>query len=183
MAAAAFLTRRCGVAVWRMAATGSATLAIDALLSKSDLRRALKPSHGRSRNSAARRSSGATRALTSGSGASRWTMIACTASSSCSIRLRLAILFTQLFTDLRPQRLQATELKLLHSALGALEFICDLAVAFLLSKAHHDGAPLICRKPVDKPEELRAVLDFLRTGIRRGLRRIVDAGKLFGGAA
>src|SRR3989442_14941388 len=182
MAAAAFLTRRCGVAVWRMAATGSATLAIDALLSKSDLRRALKSSRGRSRNSAARRSSGATRAFTTGSGVSRWTM-ACTASSSCSIRLRLAILFTQLFTDLRPQRLQATELKLLHSALGALELMGDFADTFLLSKAHHDSAPLTCRKPVDKPEELRAVLDFLRTGIRRGLRRIVDAGKLFGGAA
>src|SRR5207245_9275621 len=117
--------------VLRMAAPGSARLGIDDLLSKSDLRRAVKPSRGRSRNSAARRSSGAARAFTSGSGASRWTMIACTASSSCSIRLRLAILFTQLFTDLRSQRLQATELKLLHSALGALESMGDRADTFL----------------------------------------------------
>src|SRR5574337_532564 len=117
-----------------------AGVAMVALLSRSALRRALKSSRGKSRRSAARRSSGATRGFTRGSGASGLAMIAWIASSSCSIRLRLAIFPTQP----GPQILQAAELKLLHGSFGAPELLRDFADTLLPGEGH--AAPFEARQ-------------------------------------
>jgi hypothetical protein len=58
------------------------------------------------------------------------------------------------------QTLQRAELKLFHCAFGAREFMRDFANALVLGEAHKDDATLIGRKPIDKPEEPRALFDF-----------------------
>jgi hypothetical protein len=108
------------------------------------------------------------RAFTGGSGAPGSAIIEVTASSSCSIKLTLAIRVTQLLsckeagTAAFPgsQALQSPELKLLDCALGASQFSGDFADTLLLGEAHPDHPPLICWKPLDKLEEPRALPNF-----------------------
>src|SRR5712692_3595969 len=183
MAAAAFLTERYDVAVWRTAAGDSAKVATDDFLSKSDLRRLLKFSRGRSRKSAAMRRSGARFGSTRRSSASGGTIlgcasIACTAWSSWSIRERLGIGTLHL----RSQLIERAELKLLHCPLGASKLLRNFMDAPLLHKTLPDDAALIGGQPVHEAEEPGALFDFLKVYSRTNFGRIVEAGQLSRGA-
>src|SRR5215218_8184292 len=59
----------------------------------------------------------------------------------------------------RPQRLQASPLKLFDRSLAPPQLPRHLADALLLREPHDDHAPLIGRQPVDGAKELRAPLD------------------------
>ncbi len=118
--------------------------------------------------------SGASVESACGSAESGWARIASTNSSSCTLRPCLAICFTHP----RPQILKAAELKLLHGPFGASEFLRDFADAFLLGEAHLDDAALVCGKPLDEPEESRALFDFFEVnlaGLHRSIPRRIPA--------
>src|SRR5437763_304143 len=128
MAAGAFFTRSCGVALWRArgeaavapAVVSVASVMAAAVLSRSDFNRA--------RNS--------------GRGASA------SARASQSIRGESGI--DALHS--RSQRLQRAELKLLDGAFALLEPLGDLPEAPLLDVAFDDHGPLIAGKLLDQTE-------------------------------
>src|SRR6266849_9643478 len=117
----------------------SVVVAIDDFLSKSDLRRTLKFSRGRSRSSTAMRIRGNSSRSSDGGTAPGLARSAVTAWSSCSIRERLGIGTLHA----RPQIFEGAELKLLHGSLGSSELLGNFANAFLLNEAHSNDAPLV----------------------------------------
>src|SRR5262245_64225347 len=61
---------------------------------------------------------------------------------------------------LSPQALNCAELKLLHRALAAAEFLCNFPDALLLHEAHVNHTELRFRKPAHQLEQHGAVFDF-----------------------
>src|SRR5262249_43089539 len=145
--------------------------------SKSCFNRALKSCLGKSRNSAAMRTSGSASFLPRGTGARGFRTIPSTASLSCSIKLRLGIPATWLSAKLHPQALQSPELQLFHRTFGPPQRLGDLADSFLLRKSHCDHAPLILGKLIDQTKQPRPLLDLLQIAARNRIvayfRRIV----------
>src|ERR1700683_5445210 len=156
---------------------------MDALLSRSSFRRALKSAPGKSRNCAAIFARGRRLAPTFGSrredAAFGRAKSASTILSSCSLRLWLAICSTR-FTcrfgsrflsrrsdQLSSQSFQAAELQLFYGAAGAAEFFRDFADAFLLCESHFDHAALIARKRGHQQEEFGALLDVFQVDVVR----------------
>src|SRR5215831_1667793 len=86
-------------------------------------------------------------------------MIASTASSSCSIRLLLAIDLIRFWTQLVLQILQAAKLKLLDGALAAPYLARDLAYTLFLCESHNDHPTLIDREPIHQFKEPRPPFD------------------------
>src|SRR5713226_4095893 len=170
MAAPAFLMRRRGVAVCRVAAIASDVLAIDVFLSKSDLRRALKFSRGRSRRSRAMSRSG----VNFGSSGVEPASMACRASSNRSWMERLGIAALHL----RSQALQRPELELLHRSLAAPQLAGDFANASLLHKPLVDYLSLVAGKLPHHAKQTRPVLDGVQIGLSRdaGIGRILGTG-------
>src|SRR5579863_2555648 len=172
MALAASLNARIGIATVRTAVTGSATVVMDGFLPRSDFKRARKLGRGRPRNSTAMAASADTSASADGKRAPGFCRISCTIASSCSARLRLAILRTRLLCALPrmplrslrplwllppagfetlPQVCQRSELQLFHRSLTAPELLGDVADTLLLRKPHHHYTFLIRRKLVHQP--------------------------------
>src|SRR6266496_1168996 len=143
MAAAAFLTRSRGLAVWvmrrpvsvvwRPASAGLVvSVIIVAILSKSALSCARNLGRGRSR-------------------------------SACSIcgRVYLGIATPHPL----PQRLQRAQLELLDRALGLLQALRDVANAPLVDEPLHDHHPLISGELIHEAEQPRALLDEIQIRI------------------
>src|ERR1700730_6437612 len=132
-----------------MGTTGGADAKFFDCAARPAFRRFLKSARGKSRNSPAIRKIAASLGSDAGCGAFGLATRASTASSSCSISFPLAIRITHP----HPQILQAAELKLLDTALGAPERSRDFANRFLLRKPHHDHARLIARQPLDQSKQ------------------------------
>src|SRR5580698_10967227 len=143
--------------------------------SNSDLSRALNFSRGRSRKSAARRTSGSTLASTFAGPPSDRASSASTARFSCStffaspfggFRERLGIGTLHA----RPQARQRAELQLLHSAFGLADLPRHFLNAFLFHEPQHHHAPLFDRQRFDQAKQSCLALHFFefRALSRRG---------------
>src|ERR1700726_1675661 len=155
MALAASLKVNLGTAAGRTFVMGSATVDIVFLpCNSSDLTRVLNSSRGKSRKSAAMRTSGSTLASTWGGLPSDRASKASTAWFSCSIllaslsrgfreRLGIGTLHS------RPQGGERSKLQLLHRALGLPDLPPSFLNAFLLDEAQHHNPPLFHRQRLD----------------------------------
>src|SRR6266480_1397965 len=146
-----------------------------ALLCKSDLRVARNAWRGSSRNTCATRIRGARLRSGASSGRGRSdTSIACTTSSSCKARERLAIAALHL----RPQILHRAQLQLLYSSFRLSKPLRNSLYASLFHESVEHHLLLNRRKLPHQPEQLgamlnRAHLGGLHNGIVRRFRRIV----------
>src|ERR1700733_2032697 len=166
MALATSLKVNLGVAMVRTVTTGSATVLIVFLPSNSsDLSRVLNSSRGRSRKSAAMRTSGARLASTCGSLPSDRASNPSSKRFSCSIlasssfvgsffpgfRERLGIGTLQA----RPQTGQGTKLQLFHRTLGLTDLPRHFLDTFLLHKPQHHHSLLLRRQPLHQAKQRR----------------------------
>src|SRR5260370_1173955 len=135
---------------------------MDPLLCKWDLSAARTSWRGSSRNAWATRTS----AVSSRSGAFSGrgcsdTSIACTASSSCKARERLAMATLHL----RPQILHCSQLQLLHSSFRLPNPLRDFLDASLFHESLVHDLLLNFGKLPHQPEQLRAMLDGAHPGV------------------
>src|SRR5580704_3646749 len=149
--------------------------------SNSDLSRALNFSRGRSRKSAARRTSGLTLASTFAGLPSDRASSASTARFSCStffaspfggFRERLGIGTLHA----RPQARQRAELQLLHRAFGLANLPRHFLNAFLFHKPQHHHALLLSGQRVDQPKQSCPPFHFFELSVAG--RRGVDQSRL-----
>src|SRR5216684_415445 len=176
MALAASLNVNLGTAAGRTFVMGSATVDIVFLPSdSSDVSRVLNSSRGKSRKSAAMRSSGSTLAATLGGFPSERASRASTAWFSCSIllpswsrgfreRLGIGTLHS------RPQGGECSKLQLLHRTLGPANPLRHLLNTFLLDEAQHHNPPLFERQRLDETKQRGAPFNFFnldRTDVRQ----------------
>src|SRR5579872_132910 len=142
---------------------------MEELLCKSDFKRSLNSSRGKSRREAARLTRGASSASAEGSSESGRESRSCTAWSSWSLRERLGMGPPHA----RPQALQGAKLQLLDCALAAAQVLGDFANALLLHKTHNDHALLVRRQLVYEAKQGGALLN-LAHGHRVGIGDVVD---------
>src|SRR5260370_13445027 len=148
-----------------------------ALLGKSDFNAARNSSRGRSRNTCATRAREASSRSGASSGRGRSdTSIACTTSSSCIARERLATATLHL----RRQILQRAQLQLLNGSRCFTESMRYLPYAPLFHKSFVNHLLLNLRKLPYQPEQLGAIFDGahlggLQSGINGGLWRVVPS--------
>src|SRR5216684_6000201 len=171
MALAASLNVNLGLAPIRTAAIGSATVLIVFLPSNNSVfSLVLNPSRGKSRRSAAMRTSGSMLASNLGSVPSFRTSNRSTVRFSCSIFL--ASIFASIFASFfrgsffpgfrerlgigtpqsRSQRAERAKLQLLHRALGLANFPRHFLDALLFHEPQHHHATLLDRQRVYEPE-------------------------------
>jgi hypothetical protein len=73
--------------------------------------------------------------------------------------------------------LQTSKLKLLHGSFRAPQLLRDFANTSAFGKSQLDHSALIVWKPIDKPEEPRALFEVLKTDLR-DIARIFEIGNL-----
>src|SRR6185503_14387677 len=150
---------------------GLAGASWDELIPRSTRSRLLNSGRGKSRNSTATLSRSAMLASTAGSGKSGLAIIAWTASSSCSLKLALAIRITRFNNQLRSQCVERAELQLLDRTLAAAKLVRDFANTLLLRKSHTNDPPLIRRKPTYEMKQacplFNPFVEVLKTAVGR----------------
>src|SRR5260370_4026414 len=155
-----------------------------ALLCKSDFSAARNSSRGRSRNTCATRAREANSRSVASSGRGRSdTSIACTTSSNCMARERLATATLHL----RPQILHRAQLQLLDGSRCFTESLRYLPYAPLFHKSFVNHLLLNLRKLPYQPEQLGAIFDGahlggLQSGINGGIRRCGHRSEITPGA-